>query len=90
MIKHSIRCAYILKTIPKGAQSAAANMLPKLIHDMLHNPLSTNSWSRLFGFSTACLEKLSRECKSHNLTTNIVKQVKQYEVGSVSGPEVPR
>jgi hypothetical protein len=65
-------------------------MLQKLIYDLLHNPSSTNSWSRLFGFSTACLAKPSRGGKSHNLTTNIVKEIRQYEVGLVSASEVPR
>jgi hypothetical protein len=65
-------------------------MLQKLTPESLHNPSSTNSWPRLFGFSTACLAKPSRGEKSHNLTTNIVKQIRQYEVGSVSAPEVPR
>jgi hypothetical protein len=89
-IKHPICSTHIPKRIPKGARPAAANMLQKLNRDLLHNPLSTNSWSRLFGFSTACLAKPSRGGKSHNLTTNIVKQIRQYEVGSVSALEVPR
>ena len=40
----------ILKRIPKGARSAAANLLSKLIRDVLQHPLSTSSWSKLLGF----------------------------------------
>lgn len=71
----------ILKRIPKGARSAAANLLLKLIRDVLQHPLSTTSWSKLLGFSSACLAKPRRGGKSRNLTTQIVKQIFQYDQG---------
>ena len=41
----------ILKRIPKEARPAAANLLQKLISDVLLHPSSLSSWSRLLGFS---------------------------------------
>ena len=76
----------ILKRIPKGARSAAANLLSKLIRDVLQHPLSTSSWSKLLGFSSACLAKPSRGGKSRNLTTQIVKQLSQYDQGVAELP----
>jgi len=76
----------LLKRIPKGARPAAANLLLKLIRDVLQHPLLTSSWSKLLGFSSACLAKPSRGGKSRNLTTQIVKQIFQYEHGVVESP----
>ena len=73
----------LLKRIPKGARPAAANLLLKLIRDVLQHPLLTSSWSKLLGFSSACLAKPSRGGKSRNLTTQTVKQIFQYEHGVV-------
>ena len=56
----------ILKRIPTGARPAAANLLSKLILDVLLHPLSTSSWSKFLGFSSACLVKPSRGGKSRN------------------------
>ena len=80
----------LLKRIPKGARPAAANLLLKLNRDVLQHPLLTSSWSKLLGFSSACLAKPSRGGKSRNLTTQIVKQIFQYEHGVVESPsELP-
>ena len=76
----------ILKRIPKGARPAAANLLQKLISDVLLHPSSSSSWSRLLGFSTSCLVKPKRGGKSRNLTTSIVKQIRQYELGTDPDP----
>lgn len=72
----------ILKRIPKGARPAVSNLLHKIVQDVLLHPTSTECWSRLFGFSSACLVKPGRGGKSRNLTTSVVKQVRQYETGS--------
>ena len=79
----------ILKRIPKGARPAAANLLLKLIRDVMQHPLSTSSWSKLFGFTSACLAKPSRGGKSRNLTTQIVKQIFQYDQGVVESSSEP-
>ena len=76
----------ILKRIPKGARSAAANLLSKLIRDVLQHPLSTPSGSKLLGFPSACLAKPSRGGKSRNLTTQIFKQISQYDQGVAELP----
>ncbi len=55
--------------------------MQKLIRDVMQRPSSTISWSRLLGFSSSCFVKPSRGGKSRNLTTAIVKQVRQYELG---------
>ena len=81
-LQHPARNTQILKRIPKGARPAAANLLHKLIRDVLQHPSSTTRWSKLLGFSGACFAKPSRGGKSHNLTTNIVKQVQQYETST--------
>jgi len=78
--------ARILKRIPKGARPAVGSLLQKLIQDVMQRPSSTTSWSRLIGFSSSCLVKPSRGGKSRNLTTAIVKQVRQYELGTVITP----
>ena len=82
---HHPRCnnSIILKRIPKGARPAAAKLLLKLIRDVLQLPTSTSSWSKLLGFSSACLAKPSRGGKSRNLTTQIVKQIFHYDQGVV-------
>ena len=67
-------------------QLLAANLLLKLIQDVLQYPLLTTSWSKLLGFSLACLAKPSRGVKSRNLTTQIVKQIFQYDQGVVEPP----
>ena len=80
----------MLKRIPKGARSAAANLLLKLIRDVLQHLLLTSSWSKLLGISLACLAKPSRGGKSRNLTKQIVKQIFYYEHGVVESPsELP-
>jgi len=89
VLQHPPRNIHILKRIPKGARLAAANLLQKLIHDVLQHPTSTASWSRLLGFSGACLVKPTRGGKSRNLTTTIVKQVRQYELGTEPADPVP-
>ena len=76
----------ILKRIPKGARLAAANLLQKLISDVLLHPSSSFSWSRLLGFSTSCLVKPKRGGKSRNLTTSVVNQIRQYELCTDSDP----
>jgi len=81
----------ILKRIPKGARPAAANLLQKLINDVLRHssssssPLSLSSRSRLLGYSTSCLVKPARGGKSRNLTTSVVNQLRQYELGTNHG-----
>jgi len=70
----------ILKRIPKGARPAAANLLQKLIIDVLHHPSTTSRWSKHTNFAASCLVKPSRGGKSRNLTTAIVKQIRQYEL----------
>jgi len=77
----------VMKRIPKGARPAAANLLQKLIRDVLRCQTSPSAWSRLFGFPAACLAKPRRCGKSHNLTTSIVKQIRQYELGAEPDPE---
>lgn len=85
------RCnnSLILKRIPKGARPSTANLLLKLIRDVLQHPLSTASWSKLFGFPSACLTKPIRGGKSRNLTTQIVKNVFQYDQGAIELPSKP-
>jgi len=78
--------APILKRIPKGARTAAGNLLQKLIRDVLQCPSSTTNWSKLLGFSSSCLVKPIRGGKSRNLTTAIVKQMRQYELGIEPDP----
>ena len=82
ILQHPPRNTQILKRIPKGARPAAANLLCKLIRDVLQHPSSTTSWSKLLGFSGACFAKPSRGGKSHNLTTYIAKQVQQYDTST--------
>jgi hypothetical protein len=86
VLVHPAHRGQILKRIPKGARPAAANLLQKLINDVLQHssssPSSTSSWSRLLDFSTSCLVKPARGGKSRNLTTFIVKQLRQYELGT--------
>ena len=76
----------ILKRIPKGARPAAANLLQKLISDVLMHPSSSSSWSRLLGFSASCLVKPTRGGRSHNSKTLVLKPLRQYELGIVSEP----
>ena len=87
VIKHPPRCMQVMKRIPKGARPPAANLLQKLIRDVLRCQTSPSAWSRLFGFPAACLAKPRRCGKSHNLTTSIVKQIRQYELGAEPDPE---
>ena len=82
ILQHPHSNTQILKRIPKGARPAAANLLHKLIRDVLQHPSSTTSWSKFLGFSGACFAKPSRGGKSHNLTTCIVKQVQQYDTST--------
>ncbi len=82
IVKHPAHNPQILKRIPKGARPAVSNLLQKLIQNVLQHPTSAASWSTLFGFSAACLAKPGRGGRSRNLTTSIVKQVRQYETGS--------
>ena len=81
----------ILKRIPKGARPAVANLLQKLIRDVLQHPTSSASWSKLLGFPAACLARPHRTRKSgsQNLTTQIVTQVRQYELGEEMDSELP-
>jgi len=88
-LKHPTHNPHILKRIPKGARPAVSNLLQKLLQDVLLHPTSTDSWSRLLGFSAACLAKPERGGKSRNLTTSIVKQVRQYETGSYQPDRPP-
>jgi hypothetical protein len=81
VIQRSGNNSNILKRIPKGGRPAAANLLTKLIHAVLHLPVSSSNWSRLFDFSSACLVKPNRGGKSRNLTAHIVKQIRQCELG---------
>ena len=76
----------ILKRIPKDARSATASLLLNLILDVLQHPLSTPSWSKLLGFSSACLAKPNQGGKSRNVTTQIVKQISQYDQGVAELP----
>ena len=70
-----------LKRIPKGARSAADVLLKTLINDILQQPSSASAWSKLLNFPGACLAKPNRGGKSRNLTSLIVKQVRQFELG---------
>jgi len=92
VIHHPARCRQIglLKRIPKGARPAAANLLQKLINDVLFYPSSQQSWSRLLDFPSACLAKPTRGGKSHSLATTIVKQVRHYELGTELDPQPVR
>jgi hypothetical protein len=66
-----------------------ANLLQKLIQNVLLHPSYENSWATLLRFTTACLAKPSRGGKSRNLATNIVKQVRQYDTGVEPSPAPP-
>ena len=77
VITHPQMNSQILKRIPKGARPAAANLLQKLIRDVLLHPSSSSHWTKLLGFSSNCLAKPSRGGKSRNLTTQIVKQISE-------------
>jgi hypothetical protein len=68
VIQRSGNNSSILKSIPKGARPAAANLLTKLIHAVLHLPASSSNWSRLFDFSSAYLAKPNRGGKSRTVT----------------------
>jgi hypothetical protein len=61
---------------------------------VLLHPSSSSHWSKLLGFSSNCLAKPSRGGKSRNLTTQIVKQIRQYELGTETEsqccPQMPR
>ena len=81
-VNHPPRNLHILKRIPKGARPAATNLLQKLINDVVLHPMSSESWSKLFGFSSACFVKPLRGGKSRNLTTSIVKQIREYDLES--------
>jgi hypothetical protein len=83
VVKHPPRNTQILKRIPKGARPAAANLLQKVIRDVVLHPSSTACWTKLLGYSSACLVKPNRGGKSRNLTTTIVKQVREYDLGTV-------
>ena len=72
----------ILKRIPKGARPAAASLLQKLLKDVVLHPTSTTSWSKLLAFSSSCLVKPNRGGKTRNLTTSIVKLVREYDLNS--------
>jgi hypothetical protein len=78
-VQHPAYRGQILKRIPKGARPAAANLLQKLIRDVLLHSSSCSSWSKLLGFPSFCLSKQNRGGKSRNLTTLIVKQIHQYQ-----------
>ena len=67
---------------PEGAQPMARNLLQKLIRDVLRSPLSTSSWLRFLAFTSSCLAKAIRGWKSHNLTTMVIKQVRQHELNN--------
>ena len=81
-VNYPPRNLHILKRIPKGARPAATNLLQKLINDVVLHPMSSESWSKLFGFSSACFVKPLRGGKSRNLTTSIVKQIREYDLES--------
>ena len=72
----------ILKRIPKGARSAAANLLQDLITKVLENRTSSLAWSRLFGFASSCFATPPRGGRSRNLTTLINRQIDAYSSGS--------
>jgi Reverse transcriptase (RNA-dependent DNA polymerase) len=79
-IKHMEYGGPILKRIPKGARSAVAEVLERLIRDTLHDPSSTEPWLKLLGFSS-CLARPKRGGKSRNLTTQVIKLVRSYDSG---------
>ena len=68
----------ILKRIPKGARSAAANLLQVLITKVLEDRTSSFAWSRLFGFASSCFATPPRGGRSRNLTTLINRQIDAY------------
>jgi hypothetical protein len=80
-IKHIQYAGPILKRIPKGARSAVAEVLERIIRDTLRDPSSTEPWVKLFGFSSACLARPKRGGKSRNLTTQVIKQTRSYDSG---------
>ena len=87
-IQHPVQCESVLKRIPKNARAHVGNLLLKLLNDILQHPLSSVSWSRLLCFPTACLTKPCRGGKSRNLTSEIIKQVQNYEAGIDLGPDL--
>ena len=89
VIQHPVRCAPILQRIPKNARVCVANLLLKLINDILQHPTSSTCWSRLLGFPSACLAKPARGGKSRNLTSGIIKQVQLYEAGTNQSTVAP-
>ena len=89
VINHPPRTILILKRIPKGARPAAANLLSKLLREVLQHPLSSSNWIKLLGCSAACLAKPIRGGKSRNLTTQVVKQVRQFEMNEDNSSDLP-
>ena len=88
-INHPSGKTGILKRIPKGARPAAAILLTKLINAILQQPSSSSAWTRLLNFSGACLARPIRGGKSRNLTTLIVKQLRQFELGAETNLDRP-
>ena len=70
-------------------RAAAAILLTKLINAILQQPSSSSAWTRLLNFSGACLARPIRGGKSRNLTTLIVKQLRQFELGAETNLDRP-
>jgi len=68
----------VIKRILRGASSPAAD---RLIRDVRQRPLSTSIWSKLVGFSSAAWRRRSEVANQKSLTTQIVKQLYQYDQG---------
>jgi len=91
-IDHPKRGAPLLKRIPRGARQEAGNMLQRLLVDVVRQEDDTVSWTRLLGFTSACLVVPGRGGKSRNFTTLVNRQIRSYDgpVGVTMGADQGR
>jgi len=80
-IQHPPLGVSVLKRLPKGARIAASSLLTRLIRDLLKDTECTKAWVRLLGFASSCFARPGRGGRSHNLTTLITRQIRDYEAG---------
>ena len=78
-IGHPSRHVPILKRIPRGARTEAANTLQQLLNNVVDDVSNNRSWTRLFGFAPTCLAQPGRGGKSRNLTTLVNRQIRAYD-----------
>ena len=65
----------ILRRIPRGARSQAADRLTSTIQRILDEPLTPKPWQDLMDFASACFSQPTRGGKRRNLTKVILQQI---------------